>query len=172
MKTENVFSICVVDDDDLFLKSLKHFLQDKWQDKIKIKLFHSGEEFLRYISEHKTDIVILDYVLNSFYPFAMDGHSVLQKIKQTDSDMKVIMLSGQDKIEIALKSIQNGAFDYVIKNDITFLKIQTSIKKAIESIASLKQKQLERKWIVIAMVSALIVAATVILTQLFSPVFN
>lgn len=169
MKTENVFSICVVDDDDLFLKSLKHFLQDKWQDRIKIRLFHSGEEFLKYIPKHKTDIVILDYVLNSFYPFAMDGQSVLQKIKQTDPDTKVIMLSGQDKIEVALKSIQSGAFDYVIKNDITFLKVQNSIKSAIESISNFNRIQTYKRYFVAITVCIIsIIIATVIVQIFFS----
>lgn len=169
MKTENVFSICVVDDDDMFLKSLKHFLQDKWQDKIKIKLFHSGEEFLKYTPKHKTDIVILDYVLNSFYPFAMDGHSVLQKIKQTDPDTKVIMLSGQDKIEVALKSMQSGAFDYVIKNDITFLKVQNSIKSATESISNFNRKQIYKRFFVAITICIIILfMATFIIQTFFS----
>ena len=127
MKTENTFSVCVVDDDDLFLKALKHFLKEKWQEKIKINLFHSGEEFLKYLQTHKPDIIILDYMLNSFYPFAMDGHSVLQKIRQTDSRTKVIMLSSQNRMEVALEAMKNGAFDYIIKNDIALLKTQTSI---------------------------------------------
>lgn len=169
MKTENVFSVCVVDDDDLFLRSLKHFLQDKWQGRIKIKLFHSGEEFLRYIPEHKTDIVILDYVLNSLYPFAMDGHSVLQKIKQTDPDIKVIMLSGQNKIDVALKNIRSGAFDYIIKNDITFLKVQNSIKSAIETISNFKRIQTYKRYLIAALISILTISAAATIAHLFFP---
>lgn len=169
MKTKDVLSVCVVDDDDLFLKSLKHYLQEKWQSKIKINTFHSGEEFLRYAPKHKTDIVILDYVLNSFYPFAMNGLSVLQKIKQESPEMKVIILSGQDKMEIALDSLKNGAFDYVIKNNLTFLKIQTSIRNAIESISKNKQMQMDKRSFIITLVSIIVITAAAVLMQLFYP---
>lgn len=166
METENTLSVCVVDDDDLFLKSLKHYLQDKWQDKIKIRIFHSGEEFLKYIPNHKTDIVILDYVLNSLYPFAMDGRSVLQKIKQISPEIKVIMLSGQDKIEVALDSIKNGAFDYVTKNDLAFLKVQNSIKSAIESITNFKRMQLQRLWFAITLAGIITATLAAVFFQL------
>ena len=163
MKTENTFSVCVVDDDDLFLKAMKHFLQDKWQERIKITLFHSGEEFLKYLQRHKPDIVILDYMLNSFYPFAMDGHSVLQKIQQTDPEAKVIMLSSQNKMEVALETMKNGAFDYIIKNDIALLKTQTSIKNAIESIADSKRLQNYKRYSIAAMVLIITLLAAAIL---------
>lgn len=169
MKTENTLSVCVVDDDDLFLKSLKHYLQDKWQDKIKVRVFHSGEEFLKYIPNHKTDIVILDYVLNSLYPFAMDGRSVLQKIKQTAPEIKVIMLSGQDKIEVALDSIKNGAFDYVTKNDLTYLKIQNSIKSAIESITNFNRIQTYKRYFITTLICILAIFAATIIVQVFFP---
>lgn len=169
MKTENILSVCVVDDDDLFLKSLKHYLQDKWRDKIKIRLFHSGEEFLKYIPTHKTDIVILDYVLNSLYPFAMDGRSVLQKIMQTSPEVKVIMLSGQDKIEVALDSIKNGAFDYVTKNDLAFLKVQNSIKSAIESSANLKRVQAVKRYLLATVIFAVAISLVMILFRMFFP---
>ncbi len=167
MKTENTLSVCVVDDDDLFLKSLKHHLQDKWRDRIKIRIFHSGEEFLKYIPNHKTDIVILDYVLNSLYPFAMDGRSVLQKIKQTSPEIKVIMLSGQDKIEVALDSIKNGAFDYVTKNDLTFLKVQNSIKSAIETITTVKRVQAFRRYLIATILFVVAVSLVMILYKVF-----
>lgn len=167
MKTENTLSVCVVDDDDLFLKSLKHHLQNKWQDKIKINVFHSGEEFLKYISNHKTDIVILDYVLNSLYPFAMDGRSVLQKIKQISPEIKVIMLSGQDKIEVVLDSIKNGAFEYITKNDLALLKVQNSIKSAIESIANFKRIQTFRRYIAVAVICTGTVSMVLILFRIF-----
>ena len=85
MKPQETISICIVDDDEMFLNSLKHCLQEKLKYTIGIKLFYTGEEFLKHIHEQKTDIVILDYMLNSTYPLAMDGRSVLQKNQTTIS---------------------------------------------------------------------------------------
>ncbi|MGZ4034906.1 MAG: response regulator [Bacteroidia bacterium] len=144
MKTGEL-SISIVDDDEMFLTSLKHFLQQKFRSPINIKLFHTGEEFLKDLSEQKSDIVILDYILNNSRPYAMDGYAVLQKIKQLNPEMTVIMLSGQNRIEVAIQSIKDGAYDYIVKNDTVFLKIQTVLKNAINS--TLASKRLERyRW--------------------------
>ncbi len=147
MKAIEKISISIVDDDEMFLKSLKHYLQEKLKGTIIIRLFYSGEDFLKHISEQKTDIVILDYKLNSLYPNAMDGRTALQKIKQTDPDMTVIMLSGQDKMNVALESIKDGAYDYIIKNDNAFLKTQTILKNAIETILISKRLKKYKWWI-------------------------
>ena len=47
----------------------------------------------------------------------MDGLEVLKKIKETSEDSTVIMLSGQDKLQVALDSIKNGAYEYIAKSE-------------------------------------------------------
>lgn len=135
MKTQDKFWIYIADDDELFSESLKHMLDSKWQNTIKTKVFQTGEDLLKHISQEQPEIIILDYILNSRFPYAMDGSYVLQKLKQMYPEIKVIMLSGQSKIQIALDSIQNGAFDYIIKNDNVFLKTQNTVKKAMQVIS-------------------------------------
>jgi two-component system OmpR family response regulator len=167
MKTNETLSVYLVDDDEIYVGALKHYLQEKLKETIKIKSFHSGEELLKEIPRQKPDIVILDYILNSFYPFAMDGRSVLQKIKQRDPDMTVIMLSGQDKIEIALDSMKNGAFDYVIKNDNAFLKILSSIKNAIKVISVSRKLKIYRWLLMVILPLIIITILTIIVIKTF-----
>jgi two-component system OmpR family response regulator len=141
MKTLRPFLIHMIDDDELFLRALQHHLQENLRETVSVKWFLTGEEFLKQMPESKPDLVILDHILNSKLPFAMDGRSVLQKIRQTDPRVPVIMLSGQNKIEVALDTIKNGANDYIVKNDNAFLKIMNIVKHAIkESFASQKRK--------------------------------
>lgn len=167
MEKHDTYLVYVVDDDDIFLKSLKFQLEQKWQNRIEIKVFHTGEELLKYIPEQQPDIIILDYILNSRFPYAMDGALVLQKIKQTYPEIKVIMLSGQSKIQVALDSIQNGAFDYVIKNDNVFFKMQASLKNAIRVIGD--SNHVKNMWLLLAAMALLIgVSVTsVILIRVF-----
>jgi len=148
MKTHEAISICIIDDDEMFLQTLKHYLQGKIKTTLNFKLFKSGEEFLKIANKQKIDIIILDYVLNGTYPFAMDGVSVLKKLKQTNPDTKIIILSGQCRIDVALESIKEGAHDYIIKNDNAFINIQNIIKNIIPQTIQLKQAKKWKKQII------------------------
>ncbi|WP_231557051.1 response regulator [Flavobacterium sp. AED] len=61
------------------------------------------------------DIIILDYQLDGIVENAMNGLETLDKIKAFNPQIPVIMLSSQDKIEVAINYIQYKAFDYVVK---------------------------------------------------------
>ena len=168
METESTLSIWIVDDDKMFLESLKHFLQQKLRKPIQIKLFQNGESFLKHISDKKPDIVVLDYILNSMEPYAMDGRYVLQKIKQLYPEVTVIMLSGQNKIEVALQSLKEGAFDYVIKNDMVYFKLISAIKNSLKRISRAKRLRFLSSFISNA---ALFLVAGIIIVVLIKYIF-
>jgi DNA-binding NtrC family response regulator len=54
---------------------------------------------------------------------------VLKQIKQISSQTKVIMFSAQDNINIALESMRNGAYDYIIKGETAFNKMETTVNR-------------------------------------------
>lgn len=118
--------IFLVDDDSVFLKSLEiEFLKKADFD---IETFNSGEHCLANLS-HKPDIIILDYHLNSIDMDAMNGIDVLDEIKSKRINIQVIMLSSQDKINVAVNCIHHKAFDYVVKSETAFLRLQNIITK-------------------------------------------
>src|SRR5437763_7374002 len=45
----------------------------------------------------------------------VDGIEFLEKAKQTDSDVPIIMISGHGNIETAVEAVKKGAFDYISK---------------------------------------------------------
>ena len=51
------------------------------------------------------------------------------------------MLSGQEDVEVAVSSVEAGAYDYVVKNRSAFLRVQNDIKR----IAALRAKKQENK---------------------------
>lgn len=63
----------------------------------------------------KPSIVLLDYQMEK-----MNGMDILNEIKRIDPSIHVIMVSSQEKVNIALKLIENGAYSYIQKssNDI------------------------------------------------------
>jgi DNA-binding NtrC family response regulator len=84
---------------------------------------------MEQIQQLKPEIVVLDYHLNANNPGAKNGIEVLKQIKQINSQTKVIMFSAQDNINIALESMRNGAYDYIIKGETAFNKMETTVNR-------------------------------------------
>ena len=91
---------------------------------------------------HGPDVIILDYHLDGINKDAMNGIETLDKIKAFDKDIPVIMLSSQDKIQVAIDCMHHKAFDYVIKSETAFVRLQ----KIITTIFSYKKLEKELNW--------------------------
>ena len=91
-----------------------------------VETFATGELCLENLS-HKPDVIILDYHLNGIEKDAMNGIETLDKIKAINPDIPVVMLSSQDKIDVAISCMHHKAFDYVVKSETAFLRLQKNI---------------------------------------------
>lgn len=120
--------IFVVDDDKLHSTMLADYLRE--QDLGEIKIFNTGEECLKHIPEHP-DVVVLDYLLNSTFKEAENGMQILEKIKERDYAVTVIMLAGHVSYGTAALSIAKGALNFVEKGKDSFEEV-AEIIKAIE----------------------------------------
>jgi two-component system OmpR family response regulator len=139
MKSEIKIRLFLVDDDSLFLKSLEiEFLQHA--DFI-IETFVTGELCVENLS-HSPDVIILDYHLDGIDKAAMNGVETLDKIKAFNPDIPVVMLSSQDKIEVAINCMHHRAFDYVVKSETAFIRLQ----KIITTIFRYKKMEKELNW--------------------------
>ncbi len=125
-------TIFLVDDDILFLKALEHSIISKLPS-VTIKSFQTGEACLQQMKQ-KPEVIILDYYLNSTVPYAWDGLTILKQLKKISSKTKVIMLSAQDSLDVAVKCIDNGSFDYISKSESAFVKINNVLSNIIEDI--------------------------------------
>jgi len=129
----------LVDDDALFLKSLEiDFLTHT---DYSIETFTSGELCLENIS-HQPDIIVLDYELDGLENRKLDGIQTLDKIKSINKDIQVMILSSQDKIDVAVNCMHHKAYDYVIKSETAFMRLL----KNINTIFSLKKIENELNW--------------------------
>jgi two-component system OmpR family response regulator len=124
MSTEKKILLFLVDDDALFLKSLE--IEFSQTTESVIRTFSTGEKCLESLSECP-DIIILDYYLNSIDENAIDGLETLDKIKVINPEIPVIILSSQDKIDVAVNCMKHQAFDYVVKSETAFLRLQKTI---------------------------------------------
>ena len=138
MKNDKI-KVFLVDDDAVFLKLLEiEFMENN---DFEITTFETGEHCLENLSQ-KPDIIILDYYLDGVDRDAMNGLATLDKIKENHPEIPVIILSSQDKIDVAINCMHHKAFDYVVKSETAFLRLQ----KTISSIFHLKKIEKELTW--------------------------
>ena len=129
----------LVDDDAVFLKSLEiEFLEHA---DFVIETYSTGELCMQNLS-HNPDIIILDFHLDGIDKNAMNGMETLDKIKTLNPDIPVVMLSSQDKIQVAIDCMHHRAFDYVVKSETAFVRLQ----KIITTIFRYKKMEKELKW--------------------------
>jgi two-component system OmpR family response regulator len=138
MKNEKI-KLFLVDDDAVFLKSLE--IDFLLQADFAIETFATGELCIANLSQNP-DVIILDYLLDGIDKNAMNGIEVLDKIKAFNPDFPVVMLSSQDKIEVAINCMHHKAYDYVVKSETAFLRL----KKIITTIFHYQKVEKELNW--------------------------
>jgi len=131
----------LVDDDALFLKSLEIEFSEAGE--FLISTFATGELCIAHMDENP-DIIILDYLLNGIDRDAMNGIDTLDQIKTHDDTIPVIMLSGQDSIDVAINCMHHKAYDYVVKSETAFVRLRSNITAALH----LKKTERTLKWFV------------------------
>jgi DNA-binding NarL/FixJ family response regulator len=114
----------LVDDDALFLKALE--IEFKQHSNFIIETFSTGELCIQRLHENP-DFIILDYHLDDIQKSAMNGIQTLDEIKKSKPNTPVIMLSAQDRIEVAVDCMHHKASDYVVKSETSFIRLQKII---------------------------------------------
>lgn len=136
-----VFKIFIVEDDPYYARLIQHHF-GTFVD-CYTEIFLNGTELLKNLYR-QPDIITLDYGLPD-----IDGVELLKKIKEYNSETKVVVVSGQNEMANTVNLFKAGAFDYVFKtpetmNHLLFIvekiKEQLWIKKEKENIEKLLQK--------------------------------
>ena len=159
--------IYLVDDDTVFLTLIQSELSSMGE--VKTRTFASGESCLKQMHKNPC-MVVLDYELSGEDPDVMNGVEVLKKIKETNPETEVVMISGWDDVTIAVASMKFGAYDYVVKNDSAMININNKAKNIFakqEIIMKLAQEKVYRYYAVGFVL--MIVAFILILHWLVSP---
>ena len=125
------YSIAIVDDEETIRDSLDIALGDEYT----IFLYEDAESFVKSMEEKLPDVVLMDIGLP-----VMSGIQALEIIKACSSNIPVIMISAYEDINMVIKSMKTGAFDFIIK-PINPDILELTIKKAIASIALIKEVQ-------------------------------
>lgn len=153
-------SLFLVEDNNFYRTFLEEALS---AEPFLIESFTSGESFLENLYRMPT-VVILDHRLKG-----IGGIDVLKQIKAFDPDIQVIVLSGQEDLEIAVNTLRYGAFDYLTKDENTLPRLRDALQK-IQNFRTIALTQHRRtqytQW---ALMGTLTILFTLIALIFFAP---
>jgi DNA-binding NtrC family response regulator len=116
--------ILVVDDEHLIRWSLEQSLIKQGYD---VATAASGEEAVKQVQDEAPELVLLDIQLPG-----MDGLEVLEKVKEIDGEIIVVMVTALGVLETAVKAMRLGAYDYINK-PFNLDELSIIVKKALET---------------------------------------
>ncbi len=116
--------VLLVDDEESYVDTLRKRLSRRG---LSVLTANSGEAALETLAANPIDVVLLDVKMPG-----MDGMETLSRIKQAHPRVEVIMLTGHANVDVAIRGMEQGAFDYLMKPaemDDLYYKIQDAHKK-------------------------------------------
>ncbi|MFI5205015.1 MAG: sigma-54-dependent transcriptional regulator, partial [Flavobacteriales bacterium] len=115
--------ILIIDDEKSIRRALREILE---YEKYEVDEAEDGKDGLSKLESEHYDLAFCDIKMPK-----MDGMEVLDKVKETNPDLPVIMISGHGNIDTAVQSIKTGAFDFIQK-PLDLNRILVSVRNALE----------------------------------------
>ncbi len=129
--------ILVVDDEKSIVKALKNILE---YEKYKVEVSYDGFEAVEKFKNEQFDLVLCDIKMPK-----MDGIETLEKLREIDPDVPVIMITGHGTIETAVEALKKGAYDFLEK-PVDLNRLLVSVRNATERKELVREtKTLRRK---------------------------
>jgi two-component system, NtrC family, nitrogen regulation response regulator NtrX len=128
-------SILIIDDEKEICESIKMILE---YENYQVDYSTNGFEGLKKSSDNIFDAILLDIQIPD-----INGFEILKKIKESESQTSVIIISAFGNVENAIKATKLGAYDFIEK-PIDREKLLISVRNAIEQ-SSLKKENKELK---------------------------
>lgn len=136
-------NILLIEDDDIDAESITRILDKICADCKPADMAHCGDCVLKdgynlnrqvdlsygleQLEEHEFDLILLDLGL----PDVVSGHSI-KKLRDLYPGIPIVVLTGLNNKKVALKSLRDGAQDFLVKGDFNPQEFQRCITYAIE----------------------------------------
>ncbi len=118
--------VLIVDDEKDICFLISEILKDE---KYNTSIALNSDDAINKFKENKPDLIILDVWLSNS---KLDGIELLKEFKLLDAKIPIIIISGHGTVDLAVKSIKNGAYDFLEK-PFNSDKLIILSKRAIES---------------------------------------
>jgi len=125
-------TVLIVDDEKNYPPILSAVLEDEGFEALTA---YSGEEALSVLKTSEVDLVLTDMKMPS-----LDGIELLERIKEKDPELPVIMMTAHGTVEKAVEAMQKGAYNYILKpfdNE----RLVIYVEKAIQMYRVIKENR-------------------------------
>ena len=131
-------SVLIVDDEIAVRECIKMILKNDYE----VFLAKNAEEAFCQIKEHSPDVILLDIILPD-----LDGLKVLERIKQNDPSVIVVMVTATTTVKTALEAKKLGAYGYVTKpfdiDELRLIITRSFSAKALEQEVKNRRKEMD-----------------------------
>ena len=137
-RSDKVRSVLIVDDEVGVRESLKMILKKDYD----VFLAKDAEETFSQIKEHAPDVILLDIILPD-----LDGLKVLERIKQNDPNIIVIMVTATRPMKTAPEAKKLGAYGCVTKpfdiDELRLIIARSLSARALEQEVKNRRKEMD-----------------------------
>ena len=132
---KNSYTVLIVDDEQIEREAIRMILETSHLPISFIYEANSGRKMLEMTASHSVDIIILDINMPG-----LSGLQALEMLRSEGRDTKVIISTAYDEFNFAVKALQSGAVDFLVKpvDDETLIE---SLRKSIERLDEEKAKE-------------------------------
>ena len=118
-------SVLIVEDDEILANNIRLYLErDAWD----VSVSSSVEEALSMLETLRPDVVVTDYMLPG-----KNGLDLLREVIAMDPHIKVVMVTGEGSIQVAVDAIRMGAHDYVGK-PVVLAELKLLLERALDAV--------------------------------------
>jgi DNA-binding NtrC family response regulator len=115
-------AVLIIEDEATLAKNMKRYLEQHGFD---VRAVPSAEEGLAQLDEYKPDIILLDFHLPG-----MSGLEAIARIRSRDSQTRLVMITGEGSVQLAVDAMKAGAYDYLSK-PVALSELKLLLEKAL-----------------------------------------
>lgn len=116
------YAILIIEDETTLAKNMKTYLE---RHDYEVRIAQNAEEGLQQLESFKPDVILLDLQLPG-----MNGLEALSRIRKSDPQVKVVMITAHGNIETAVDAMKAGAYDFMNK-PLVLAKLKVLLDKAV-----------------------------------------
>jgi len=125
--------VLIIDDDEDDYLITSHYLEDITDFQVEHSWCYRSDEALALLKKNEYDAYFIDYRLG-----IQTGLEIMHEAINDGCDKPIILLTGKGNNHIDKMAVEYGAYDYLIKSDLSAEKLERTLRYAIERYRSFK----------------------------------
>ena len=130
-----MYKVLIVDDEDIIRRGLQVIIDWKKLGVDEIYTAASGEQAAELLEK-----VPVDFMLTDICMVNMSGLELIEKVNRSDTDMRIVVLTGYDSFEYARQCCRMEVHDFLLK-PIDRESLETAVKKQLEILRKSREEK-------------------------------